>query len=53
MELRLIQPTKTLYELMDGDRFVCSASKLGDGKFMTSVKVFNNEEELLKFYKNK
>lgn len=51
MELKLIQGSKRLYELMDGDRFICSACKLGDGRFMTATKVFKDEEELLKFYK--
>lgn len=51
MELKLIQGSKRLYELMDGDRFIYSACKLGDGRFMTAIKEFKSEKEMFDFYK--
>lgn len=52
MELKLIQGTKTFYELMDGDRFICSVSKLNENRFMTAKREFKSEKEIFNFYKN-
>jgi hypothetical protein len=52
MQLKLIQDAKTLYELMDGDRFICSVSKVNDNAFITRDRKFKSEKEIFYFYKN-